>query len=96
MAYCGDAVVQYRYRPSLRALWRRSRQYGAVGPAIAKQLRSLGHPTPDRWAGIRQWIWLARRVPTLRTLAGRARWLVVFGTKVGRLQGSLRARYLML
>ncbi len=96
MAHCGDAVVQYRYRPSLRALWRRSRQYGTVGPAIAARLRALGHERPAAFAGLRQWVWLVRRIPTLRTRAGRARWVVVGATKIGRIEGSVRARCVML
>lgn len=96
MAHAGDAIVQYRYRPSLRALWHRSRQYGAVGPAISARLRSLGHARPAALAGLRQWAWLVRRLPLLRSRAGRARWVVVGATKIGRLQGSVRARCLML
>ena len=96
MVHRSDAVVQYRYRPSLRALWSRSRQYGAVGPAIAARLRSLGHERPAPFAGLRQWVWLVRRVPMVRTRAGRARWLVVGATKIGRIQGSIRSRCVML
>lgn len=96
MAYAPDAEVQYRYRASLGALWRRSRQYGAVVPAIAARLRELGHESPRATAGVRQWLWLVRKLPMLRTRTGRARWLVVAGTKFGRLEGSVRARRLVL
>lgn len=96
LSYAPDAIVHYRYRPTMGALWRRSRQYGAVAPAISARLRDAGRPAPSPLAGLRQWLWLVRRVPSLRSRAGRARWVVVAGTKIGRLQGSVRARRLLL
>lgn len=96
LTYLGQAGVQYRYRPTIGALWRRSRQYGAVAPAIAARLASVGRATPARAAGWRQWAWLLRRLAVVRTRAGRARWVVVAGTRVGRLEGSVRARFLLL
>jgi glycosyltransferase involved in cell wall biosynthesis len=96
LVHAPDATVHYRYRASMRALWRRSLQYGAVGPEIARRLRELGGPAPPPWRGARQWVWLVRNLPRLRAKAGRARWIVVAGTKVGRLIGSARARVLYL
>ncbi len=96
LAYLPEAVIQYRYRLGLRALWRRSREYGAVAPAIAARLVEEGVGRPPRFTGLRQWLWLVRRLPLLRTRAGRARWVVVAGGKVGRLGGSIRARCLLL
>jgi glycosyltransferase involved in cell wall biosynthesis len=96
LAYEPHAVVQYRYRPDMRALFERSRDYGLVGPVIARRLAELGQPTPPRWSGLKSYIWLARKLPTLRRPDGKARWLVVAGGKIGRLRGSLRERWIYL
>jgi hypothetical protein len=90
------AVVQYRYRQSIGALWRRSRQYGAVGPALGRRLAAMGAATPSRLLGLKHYLWLVRNLPTLRNKQGRARWVVVARTKVGRTVGSVRARWLYL
>lgn len=96
IAFLPRAIVQYRYRPSLKTLWLRSRDYGAVGPAIARKLAEMNAPTPPRVAGVKTYIWLVRRLPTLRTKQGRARWLVVAGGKLGRLTGSVKHHHLYL
>lgn len=89
------AVVHYRYRDSLRGLWRQAITYGAARPAIARRLSAAGRGTPARWRGLRNWAWLARQLLRLRTRSGRARWVVVAGGCVGRLVGSIRHRYFL-
>lgn len=96
LVFVPDAVVQYRYRPTMRSLFRRSREYGAVGPRIARRLAAAGAATPRRLAGLRNWLWLLRHIGKLRTLDGRARWVVVLGRHLGRIQGSVRERWLYL
>ena len=83
------AVVHYRYRPTMRALFGQSRRFGVVQPVLAERLRRAGQPVP-RCAGRRQWGWLARHLPLLRTRPGRARWVFVAGRQIGRLQGAWR------
>jgi GT2 family glycosyltransferase len=94
--YAPDAAVQYRYRPSLSSLFHRSRSYGAVGPAVARRLREMGAPTPSPLRGLKNYVWLLRRLPMLRTKQGRARWLVVAGGALGRAIGSIKYRHLYL
>jgi len=96
MVHVPDAIVQYRYRGTFEAVWKRCRQYGAVGPAIARRLAESGGPRPPRFKGLKNYLWLIRRLPTLRTKQGRARYVVVAGTRLGRLMGSLRSRTLYL
>lgn len=96
LSYVPDAVVQYRYRPTLGSLFRRSRDYGAVGPRIVRRLAQMDAPTPPRAAGLRNWLWLVRHIGKLRTQAGRARWVVVLGRQLGRIVGSARERQLYL
>jgi glycosyltransferase involved in cell wall biosynthesis len=93
LVYVPEARIQYRYRPTMNSLWKRSRQYGEVAPAVAKRLEQLGAGRLPRRSGLKNYVWLARKLPSLRTKAGRARWLVVAGGKVGRLVGSIRNRY---
>jgi glycosyltransferase involved in cell wall biosynthesis len=96
LQFVDAAVVHYRYRADMGSLWRRARQYGAVAPAISRRLADEGCSTPSPWHGARNWLWLVRRVPSLRSKSGRARWVVVAGGCTGRLTGSIRARQLML
>jgi len=90
------AAVHYRLRPSVSALWAQARAYGASAPAIAQRLARSGGPTPPRFRGLKNWLWLVRNVPTLRSGAGRVRWIVVAGTCVGRLIGSVQHRVVLL
>jgi len=96
LIYVGDAAVQYRYRPTIRSLWKQSFDYGATAPRIVRKLKQLGQPTPSTVAGLHNWVWLLRKLPTLADQAGRARWVVVAGNKCGRLVGSVRARTVFL
>ena len=96
LSFRDDAAVQYRYRASVRALWRRTRSYSEAAPAIVKRMAERGHPTPSALAGLRQWVWLVRRLGLIRSCQGRARWVVVAATKVGRLVGSVRHRRVLL
>jgi GT2 family glycosyltransferase len=90
------AVVHYRYRPTLRSVFRQARLYGQLRPVIAERLRRDALATPRRMAGMRNWLWLLRHLPMLGSRAGRARWLWVAGNRVGSLQGSWRVRRLYL
>jgi GT2 family glycosyltransferase len=90
------ATVHYRYREGLAGLWKQAVTYGAAAPDVARRLAAAGHPVPARWRGTKNWFWLIRKLPTLRSKSGRARWTVVAGGSVGRMLGSIRARYVML
>ena len=96
LEFVPSAGVHYRYREEARARWRQAYLYGRSAPAVAARLAALGAATPSHWAGAKRWVWLVRRLPSLRTRAGRARWLVVAGTSVGRILGSVQHRWLML
>lgn len=96
LVFVPDAVVHYRYRQDLRSLWKQAVSYGSAAPAMSKKLARARRETPSRWIGIKRWLWLVRRAPSLRTRAGRARWIVVAGTSAGRLVGSARVGQLVL
>lgn len=88
------ALVHYRYRPRLLALYRQARSYGRVRPVILERARAAGHTVPGRFSGARNWLWLVRHVGQLRSRSGRARWLWVAGTRVGNLEASVNVRRL--
>jgi len=96
LVFVPDAVVHYRYRQDVGSLWRQAVSYGETAPAIAKSLADAGREHPSSWSGAKRWIWLARRLPSLRTPSGRARWIVVAGTSLGRVVGSVRNRRVVL
>ena len=96
LLFLPEVVVHYRYRATLGGLWRQAVSYGQATPDIARRLADYGKPTPSRWLGARNWLWLARKLHTVRFPAGRARWIVVAGGAWGRLAGGIRVRRLML
>lgn len=96
LVFVPDAVVHYRLRTTVAALWHQSVSYGAATPSIARRLRDARRPTPPRVRGAKNVIWLARKLPTLRTRRGRARWVVVAGGLVGRVRGSVTHRYVQV
>lgn len=82
-----EAVVHYRYRASMRAIFRQSRRFGAAHPRLIARLRETGTAVDNRSSEWRRWVWLARSTPKLFSRAGRARWLWVAGRQVGVMQG---------
>jgi glycosyltransferase involved in cell wall biosynthesis len=94
--FSAGALVHYRYRASLRAVFHQARVYGSVRPVLLERLRAAGHSTPAPMSGARNWLWLLRHLGSLRSRAGRARWLWVAGTRVGNAGASLRVRRLYL
>jgi glycosyltransferase involved in cell wall biosynthesis len=94
--FAPDAVVHYRYRGSVGALWRQGRAYGAARPRVFRQVEAAGLPTPPRFAGWRSWVWLIVHLPGLRTAPGRAAWVWVAGNRLGQLRGCVRYRTLFL
>ena len=89
------AVVQYRYREDVGALWRQGQAYGVGRVQVDKELRRLGYRVTT-WAGWRSWLWLGAALPSLRHHQGRAKWSWVAGNRFGHLIGSLRHRSVSL
>jgi GT2 family glycosyltransferase len=91
LAYLEDAVVRYRYRTTMRGLWRQARSYGQVRPELFRRIRAAGIDVPAQpRARLRSWAFLARNVGLLRSRDGRANWVWVAAGDVGRLEGDLR------
>jgi GT2 family glycosyltransferase len=87
-----DAVVHYRSRSTLRAMFRQHRDFGWARALLYRDYRAAGMPPRPSKAAFAEWLFIARAVPRLRSRAEAARWSRRLGRCVGRLQGSLRYR----
>lgn len=96
LEYVPMAIVHYRLRATMRALWSQAISYGEAAPYISRRLKEMGKPTPPHLRNAKNVFWLIRRLPRLRNAAGRARWVVVAGGLLGRLRGSWRYRYVQI
>ena len=95
LVYVPDALVRYRYRPTLRSTFDRAVAYGRARPLIAERWRARRRGEDvSRWRPARNYAWLVRHAPLLASRAGRARWLWVAGQRVGSVAGSRRVRRL--
>lgn len=87
-----DARVAYRFRSGLRATWRQGIYYGRGRPWIAQEADRHGLPGPGRFDGLRSWVWLVARIPTLATRAGRHAWVFTLAVRCGVMRGAIRTR----
>lgn len=72
--YAPDAVVHYRYRTTLGALWRQGRAYGRVRAILGRRFAAQGVALPPATSA-RARLGLIRRLPQCVTRAGRANWV---------------------
>jgi glycosyltransferase involved in cell wall biosynthesis len=97
LAFVPDAVVQLRFRRTLRAMAHQFYRYGRSGPQLHKAFRGEGIPPPDNQAALERWRWLLAEVPNLRDHPERrGNWVRTAAFRLGRLVGSVRARTLVL
>lgn len=87
-----DAVVHYRLRPSLTALFRQSRAYGAAEAHLYRAFAAQGLHRRPATAPLRDLWWLLTRLPFVRPVGRRGAWLRRLGQQIGRVEGSLRYR----
>lgn len=80
--YAPDAVVHYRYRTSLRALWRQGRSYGRVRSVLGRRFVADGLVLPPA-SRARAVLGLLRRLPQCASRAGRANWVFAAAGVVG-------------
>lgn len=89
-----EAVVHYRLRPTLKALYRQSKAYGAAQAHLYRKFCAQGmRRRPLVTPGREVW-WLISRAPFAVPLGRRGAWVRRLGTHVGRLKGSVRYRVL--
>ena len=97
LSFAPDAIMQQRFRATLRALARQQYRYGRSGPLLQRAYRHLGIPGPDNRAAVRIWRRLFKTVPDLwHSRERRGNWIRLAAFRLGRLVGSLRTRVVCL
>jgi glycosyltransferase involved in cell wall biosynthesis len=91
-----DAVVHYRYRSSMRDLWRQGFAYGSHRPIIARLVKESGRASAPKLAGWKSWALLIVKLPTVYSREGRAAWVWILANRLGQVVGSVRERTVML
>ena len=91
-----DAIVHYRYRQDLRAIWRQERSYGRWEAALIVKHRRMGLPARRARSVLAGWAQILRALGVSYSLPGRARPTTATAAAAGRLEGSLRHRILHL
>jgi GT2 family glycosyltransferase len=90
------ARLHYRYRDTLRAIYRQSVNYGRAQPLLYTMYAAHGLARrPPREVG-RDWIGMAKALARVRTKAELGGWLSLFGVLWGRVLGSIRQRQIFL
>lgn len=90
------AVVSYRHRQDLGALWRQHVGYGYAEAVLYHRFRQHGLPRSRLLGALRSYLRLIFRLPLLGRRDTRARWISVTAKRYGRLLGSLRERVVYL
>ena len=91
------AVIDYRYRTGLSALYRQFVGYGLADPLVYVNHRARGMPASDPKLALRAWLRVIARSPlVLTTRRRRGLWIRNFAFRWGRLRGSIRHRCLYL
>lgn len=87
VAYAPEAVVRYRYRTSLPALWRQAVGYGRSRAVLEARVRTAGVEIPPASVG-RSWLGLLKRAPAAVRRSGRAELVFAAGGLWGRMRGA--------
>lgn len=88
------ALVHYRLRPSLGALVRQARMYGAAEAHLYLKFRHAGLRRRPASTLIADLWWIVTRLPFAWPVSRRGAWLRRAAQQAGRVQGSLRYRVL--
>jgi GT2 family glycosyltransferase len=96
LVFVPDAVLHYRYRQTLRELFRQGRKWGRAQVDVYKRYRSRGLGRIPPRESLRRWKQMVLDFRALNTRAGRARWVADLGNRIGRIEGSVANRTLML
>ena len=86
-----DAVVAKRARADFRDAFEQAYAYGKCGPLLHKRFRSVGAQR-DLEGALKAWIWLVISVFRIAQPTRRIEWARGAGTRLGRLEASIRLR----
>jgi GT2 family glycosyltransferase len=90
--FVADAVVHYRSRPTVKAMFRQHRNFGRARALLYRDYRASGMPARPMSSALRDWRLIVRGIPRLRSRTERARWARRLGRCIGCIEGSLRYR----
>jgi glycosyltransferase involved in cell wall biosynthesis len=92
-----DAVMQYRYRGTRRALVTQLYEYGRAEVQLYRLFRDRGVPRPSVLQACLGWGWILAHIPDLfGSPVRQGRWLRAAAFRTGRLHGSIRYRAVCL
>lgn len=89
-----SAVVAYRFRPELIEIWKQAFFYGRGRAELRRRAHHAGFRGASRASGLKSWVWLVLRLPTLVSRGGRTAWIWVLGSRIGAIRGSIEGRKL--
>lgn len=95
LVFVPEAVIHYRYRQSLGAMFAQARRWGKAEVSMYARYRSRGLRSIPVGRSLRRWGFVVH-LRRLRHRAGRAWWATQLGNRLGRLEGSVVERTLML
>jgi glycosyltransferase involved in cell wall biosynthesis len=87
-----ESLVHYRYRDTLSGIYRQALSYGEFHVLIYKRYRSMGMSKLPLRTGIKPWAIVLMRLLGIRDKTSYARWLWMFGLRMGRFHGSIKHR----
>jgi glycosyltransferase involved in cell wall biosynthesis len=95
LGFVPNAVIHYRYRGTLREIFAQARSWGMDEVALYTRWRDRGVEKIPLRRSLQRWQFVIH-LRRLRHTAGRAWWATELGNHLGRIQGSLKYRSLML
>ena len=97
LGFAPSAVVETRYRTSMRSTARQFFRYGKEQPRLYRRFKDEGLPRTSSKVAVLRWIWLVRRTPDLlRGSIRRGTWFRIAAYRAGRVWGSIRHRTVFL
>ena len=86
------ALLRYRYRDTLRGIFKQARGYGYSGPMLYKKYKAMGMPRRSPRTAVRFWLGPIRAGLRIRDKGDLAFWLFLVGYRVGLAKGSITER----
>lgn len=90
------AVLRYRFRTDLWAIFQQRRGYGRAHPRLYRRYRELGMTRRSARSAVAAWGAIIVRLVRVRSRADFAAWIGLAGEKLGVLEGCWAARVLYL
>jgi GT2 family glycosyltransferase len=96
--FAPNAIIHYRLRHNLSGIYSQACAYAEYNVLLYKKYQALGMPqlSFSLRANLKGWLRLLQSLPQIRCMEKRARWVWIFGWRMGRLQGCIKHRILAL